>query len=136
MSRFLMWPVWWMGLLTTLGGGWFFARLAVHGDPDSHPAVAGSYTASALILLGAAAGLEAFDGPRNARRLAVAASAVFAFLALRATFILNDGPFAGQPGAFLDGLTPLLLTPWAWFFLATGAWGWVRIATENRSVAS
>lgn len=139
MGRVLMWPVWWLAVLATIATGAFFGHQATSStwsrDPGDlvHVVAAGGYVASAVTLFLAAVALEAFHGPKVARRLAVMAAAVFVVLAARAAFILNGTAFNEDPGAFPDGLTEPVSMPWAWLLLLTGFFGWIRIYRDNRS---
>lgn len=140
MTRILMWPVWWLAVLATIGSGAFWGHRATAGtwaaDDLVHVEAAGAYTATALIAFAAAAALEGFDGPRVCRRIALASSAVFLVLAGRAAFLLTHTAFNEDPGAFTDGATEPLMAPWAWLLLVAGACGWARIHRANAASRS
>lgn len=138
MTRFLMWPVWWLTVLATIASGAFWAHRATTSTwsntpgPLAHVEAAGAHAASALVLVAAVVALEAFDGPRMCRRIALAAAAVFLVLGVRGVLFLTDVALNEDPGAFTDGVGEPLAAPWAWLLLASGLWGWARIRAANR----
>lgn len=132
----LLWPVWWIGVLLSVLSGWIFGWLPAHVDwfdpigLDDHLAAAGGYTGAAFALLGAALALDAWDGPRNARRVAVAFAALYSFLALRAGFTLDTSTADGWD-SFAAGAWAAVMTPWGLFHLAAGAVAWCVLIVRN-----
>ena len=132
MTRFLMWPVWWLATLAAIATAATWGAL-----PDDDLASAGGYASGAIVLILAATAMEAFHGPGIARRLAVGAAAIYTFLALRAVLILHHGsPNASETwDALSTGVRGVAMTPWSWLFVTVGIWGWVRLRRAERAQA-
>lgn len=134
--RVITWPLWWLGTLASALAGVLFGFMPAHLSWFRIPSTsdrweaAGGYTAAAVILLAAVTAMEAWHGPRSARRFGLAAAAVFTFMALRAALVL-PGPSTDAAACFWEGATRTLSLPTTWFHLAAGTIGWGLIVWRN-----
>lgn len=136
MTGVLLWPVWWTGVVFSAVTGWAYGWLPMNVSwfsvvPPGDPLVsAGGYGMGALVMLAAAAAIEAFDGPHNARRLSVGLSGLYAFCALHAAFVINTSS-VGAWNALSAGMVGVTMTPWTLFHLGAGLVGAVVVVWRN-----
>lgn len=135
--RLITWPLWWLGTLASALAGVLFGFMPAHLTWFRVPSTtdrwesAGGYTAAAVILLAAVTAMEAWEGPRSARRFGLFAAALFTFMALRAALVLPGSATPDASEAFWEGATRTLSFPTTWFDLVAGLIGWALIVWRN-----